>query len=97
MATVLMAALVTLSVAVPLLDQGRVPGPVAVGTGSDSGYIDHHHGVCLQHGAAGWSPAVGPTLSWSAVEHPAPVDRMDRPLPHLSFVATHHSRAPPRV
>lgn len=62
-AAALMVAVTALSVAVPLLDRGRDPGALALTEpGATTGYVDHHHGVCMQHSAAAWSPAAGTDL-----------------------------------
>ncbi len=95
---VLLTALPAATVAVPLLDLGQDPGRLAAGApGTAAGYLDHHHGVCLQHGAAGWSPATGPTLTWGLVEGETPLDRSGTRVPLRSLAATQHSRAPPVV
>ncbi|MGK7312083.1 MAG: hypothetical protein ACN0LA_07555 [Candidatus Longimicrobiales bacterium M2_2A_002] len=94
----LMVAVTALSVAVPLLDRGRELGTRAfTEPGAATGYVDHHHSVCVQHGAAAWYP-VGETPLPSARlvredDASAPVLRRTactaRTLPF--------SRAPPRV
>lgn len=87
-----------LSVAVPLLDQGRDPGALAVSEpGTPAGYVDHDHAICLQHGAAAWSPAMGAELPSERL-----VPETDTPVPaderaSHSFRRLPQSRAPPAV
>lgn len=93
-----LAVLTALSVAVPLLDQGRPEGGARLAApGTPAGFVDHHHGVCLQHSAAAWSPAEGADLPSELLvrEAEAPwgaAHRSGRPS-----WSTHHSRAPPIV
>jgi len=97
-AAVLMAVLTALTVAVPLLDLGRDPGALAF-TDADHtpGYVDHHHGVCVQHSAAAWTPASGAELPSERL-----VRQDDAPLPVVvhpiaATLTAHHSRAPPLI
>ena len=92
--TVVVAAL---SVAVPLLDQGRTPGAVAFAGSAEAGYIDHHHDVCVQHSAGAWSATVGAELPSEQFVHEADTTRRGddhgaRPGPTLP-----QPRAPPLV
>lgn len=94
----LMVAVTALSVAVPLMDRGRELGMRSLTEpGAAPGYVDHHHSVCVQHGAAAWSP-VGETPLPSARlvrEDDAPalvVHRTGSAARSLPF-----SRAPPLV
>lgn len=97
-AAVLIAVLTVLSVMVPLLDRGRDPSHLVLAApGTAVGYVPHHHGVCLQHGAAGWTAATGPAPIWNAIQREASGDATDRPAPDRSVIATHLSRAPPLV
>ena len=94
------AALITaLSVMVPLLDSGRVPGPVAIAeTGAaGTGYVDHHHGVCLQHSAGAWTQTPGAELPSERFlrEHDTP--RATRHCSGYNARSLHFSRAPPLV
>lgn len=97
-AAVTLAVLTALSVAVPLLDQGRPEGGVRLSApGTPAGFMDHHHGVCLQHSAAAWSPADGADLPSELLVHEAePVPGSVHPSGRSSG-STHHSRAPPIV
>lgn len=97
-AAVTLAVLTALSVAVPLLDQGRPEGGVRLSEpGTPAGYVDHHHGVCLQHSAAAWSPAEGADLpSELLVPEAEPLPRAEHP-PGRSCWSTAQSRAPPLV
>ena len=97
-AALVAVVLTALSVTVPLLDRGLDPGALALTeAGEAPGYVDHHHGVCLQHSAAAWTPAVGAEL---------PTERFGRQddAPCRAGVHTggpsltlHRSRAPPVV
>ena len=96
---VVVAVVVTaLMVAVPLLDQGRDPGALAFAeSGTTTGYVEHHHGVCLQYGAAAWFPALAADLPSELLVHET--DDLDDTAYRAgrSFLAFHHSRAPPTV
>ena len=97
--TIVTAVVLTvLTVVVPLLDRGQAPGPVAFATESSApGVLDHHHGICLQHGAAAW-------MVGSGAEAPSSIEvRADDALPVMVRAATatavplHLPRAPPAV
>lgn len=91
-------AVTAMSVAVPLLDRGLDPGRLALSeAGHARGYVDHNHGVCLQHSATAWSPAVGTDLPSERF-----VRRVDSPCravvhPVGATLLLHNPRAPPRV
>ncbi len=92
---VVLAAMI---VAVPLLDRGADPGALALSDPAATvGYVDHHHGVCLQHSASAWSPTA---LAEFPIERC--VQQTDSPSRALapsspSLRLLHHSRAPPLV
>lgn len=97
-AVVTAVVLMALSVAVPLLDQGRHGGGVALAeTGAPAGYVDHHHGVCLQHGAAAWSPARGADLPAGVLVQESDTPRDAARNAGRSAGSPHHPRAPPLV
>lgn len=97
-ATLTAAVVMALTVAVPLLDQGRGGAPTRISeSGTPAGYVDHDHAVCLQYGATAWSPAEGADApSELFVREDDPVRdaarRTDR-----AFRSLYHSRAPPSV
>lgn len=95
-AAVVMAVLTTLSVVVPLLDQGRhLGGERLAEAGTPPGYVDHHHGVCLQHSAAAWSPAKGAELPSAVQVRENETFHYAALCPGRSARSLHHSRAPP--
>ena len=97
-AAALIVAVTALSVAVPLLDRGRDPGALALTEpGAATGYVDHHHGVCVQYSAASWSIATGADIPSARL-----VREDDAPIPAVRRVARDVrslplSRAPPLV
>lgn len=97
-AAVTLAVLTALSVAVPLLDQGRPEGGVRLSApGTPAGYLDHHHEVCLQHSAAAWSPAGGADVPAELLVHEAEPLRGAVHPSGRSSRSPHHPRAPPFV
>jgi hypothetical protein len=97
-AAITLAVLTAMSVAVPLLDQGLPEGGSRLSApGTAAGYVDHHHGVCLQHSAAAWSAAEGADLpSELLVREAEPLRGTVHPSGRSSW-STYHSRAPPIV
>lgn len=94
------AVLITaLSVMVPLLDSGRVPGPVAIAESgaAGAGYVDHHHGVCLQHSAGAWTQTPGAELPSERFLHGQDAPRATTHCPGHTARSLHFSRAPPLV
>ena len=97
-ATGLAVLLTALSVAVPLLDLGRSPAGVAVvDPGEAAGYVDHHHGVCLQHSATAWAPAAGTEMPAGRLVREDPGPGAWTRFPCRSLPSLPHSRAPPIV
>lgn len=97
-AATMVVVVTVLSVAVPLLDQGRDPGALALSEpGEATGHVDHHHAICLQHSVTAWSPAVGTDLPSQRFVRQA--DSPCRAIVHPveSIPSLHHPRAPPLV
>lgn len=97
-AATMMVVGVTLSALVPMLDRGRDPDALAfTEPGQSTGYVQHDHGVCVQHGAAAWTAAAMAELPAANLvraadsPHPVVVD------PAGATLSTHRSRAPPLV
>ncbi|MDX1674070.1 MAG: hypothetical protein R3314_04625 [Longimicrobiales bacterium] len=96
-ATVTAVVVTGLAVGVPLLDQGRAPGPVAFADTAEAGYVDHHHGVCLQHSAEAWSWARGAELPAERFVREADTPRRGGDHFGRCAAALPQSRAPPLV
>lgn len=88
--------LTALSVVVPLMDRGQDLTAVALSDpGQTAGYVDHHHGVCLQHSATAWSPAARADLpSERFTPHSRTPPRATH-WPGRPVRSVHNSRGPP--
>lgn len=97
-AAALMVVVVALSVLVPLLDSGRDPDALAfTEPGQSTGYVQHHHGVCVQHSAAAWTAAVGADLPTEHLVRAADTPCRVVVDPTPPTLSSHRSRAPPLV